>query len=71
APCLMLLVACSTTRSTPPTPELQANLRQPCPPLPKPPTPLTDPERAVWENTMIAMYGDCAARHLRSVEARP
>ncbi|WP_185928680.1 hypothetical protein [Sphingomonas sp. IC081] len=39
------------------------------PPLPKPPVPLTDPERAVWENTMIAMYGDCAARHLRSVEA--
>jgi hypothetical protein len=46
-----------------------ANLAAPCPPLALPPTPLLDPERAVWEADMIAKYGDCGARHVNTIEA--
>lgn len=70
-PLLMLLAACSTPPSTPPTPELQANLRQDCPPLPQRPKILIDPDRALWEATLVALYGDCAGRHHRTVEAWP
>ena len=68
---LLLLCACSTTRSATPTPRLQANLAQPCPPLPPRPNPLTDPERLAWENRIIAQYGDCGLRHVLTVEAWP
>lgn len=66
-----MCAGCSTRPSAPPTPGLQANLRQDCPPIPPPPAPLIDPERAIWENTMIALYGDCAGRHHRTVGAWP
>lgn len=68
---LLLLAACSRTLSVTPTPALQANLAQPCPPLPLPPDPLLDPERAMWEAATIALYGDCADRHQATVKAWP
>lgn len=68
---LLLCPACSTPPSSPPTPALQANLRQDCPPLPLPPKILIDPDRALWEASLIAFYGDCAGRHHRTVEAWP
>lgn len=67
---LMLCVASCKTVSAPQTPRLEANLSQPCPPLPDPPVVLIDPDRAVWEAELIAFYGDCAARHFRAVAAR-
>lgn len=67
----LLLPACSTTPSLPPTPELQANLAQRCPDLPLPPQPLIDPERSVWESVIIWLYGDCAGRHRSTVGAWP
>lgn len=68
---LLPLVACSTPPSFPPTPELQASLRQDCSPLPARPKILIDPDRALWEASLIAFYGDCAGRHHRTVEAWP
>lgn len=50
-------------------PELPANLRQKCPDLPAMPVPFLDPARALWERAIIAMYGECGERHLRTVEA--
>jgi hypothetical protein len=63
--------ACSTAALPPPTPALEANLAQPCPPLPSPPLVLVDPDRAAWENKLIALYGDCADRHFHTVAAWP
>lgn len=40
-----------------------ASLRQPCPELPLPPSPLIDPARVAWEEAIVALYGECAARH--------
>jgi len=37
--------------------------------LPLPPIPLIDPARATWEAEMIALYGECAARHVSSAKA--
>lgn len=68
---LLLLCACSTTRSSTPAPRLQANLAQPCPPIPPRPEQFTDPERLAWENRVIAQYGDCGLRHILTVEAWP
>lgn len=68
---LLLLAACSTTQSRTQTPALQANLAQRCPDLPLPPDPLLDPARALWEEAMISLYGDCADRHFRTVQAWP
>jgi hypothetical protein len=48
---------------TPQTPPLPVSLLAPCPALHRPPIPLADPERALWETDLIAAYGDCAARH--------
>lgn len=67
----MVLCACSTTPSPMPMPELQANLRQDCPPLPPAPVPLIGAERDAWENLLISLYGDCASRHHHTVEAWP
>ena len=52
-----------------PMPLPPANLASNCPPLPAPPSLLTDPERAIWEVDIIAKYGDCALRHKMTVEA--
>ncbi|EHJ62843.1 hypothetical protein NSU_0355 [Novosphingobium pentaromativorans US6-1] len=35
------------------------------------PVPLIDPERSIWENALISLYGECAGRHHRTVEAWP
>lgn len=55
--------------SVTPMPLPPANLANNCPPLPVPPKPLTDPERAIWELEMIAKYGDCAMRHRMTIDA--
>lgn len=68
---LLAFTACSTTPSEPPTPVLEANLAADCPPLPPPPSPLLDPERSIWEEILIAAYGECAGRHHRTVKAWP
>lgn len=68
---LLLLAACSRTLSVTPTPALQANLAQRCPDLPLPPDPLLDPARALWEEALASAYGDCADRHIRTVQAWP
>ncbi len=61
--CLALsLTACATPLKVQTEP-LPASLRQRCPDLPLPPSPLIDPPRAYWEEAMIRMYGECAARH--------
>lgn len=66
-----MLAACSTTQYNPPMPELPANLAHPCQELPMPPDPLVGPARDLWEATIIALYGDCAARHRYTVGAWP
>ena len=68
--CLTMLAGCSGRPSLPRTPALQANLAQDCPALPSPPAPLIDPERSIWELTIIALYGDCAGRHRAAVAAK-
>jgi hypothetical protein len=54
-----------------PPPQLPASLSQNCDPVPVPPSPMTDPERIVWEHNLISAYGDCAARHRLTVDAWP
>lgn len=70
APFLLLLAACSTTPSLPPTPEPQANLEADRPPVEPRPVLLLDPARLLWETRLVAQYGDCANRHHKSVAAR-
>lgn len=67
---LLMCAACSTTQSGTRTPELPANLAADCPELPPLPSPFIDPARALWEEAMIALYGECAGRHARAVAAR-
>lgn len=68
---LLMLSACSTVPSGPPTLELPANLAQKCPDLPQRPEPFLDPARELWELAIIALYGECGERHIRSINARP
>lgn len=68
---LLVSSACSKQPLATPTPVLEANLSADCPPLPNPPIPFLDPERSLWAETVIAMYGDCAGRHHATVEAWP
>jgi hypothetical protein len=49
---------------------LPASLRQRCPDLPLPPSPLIDPARAFWEEAIIRLYGECAARHVAAGAAQ-
>lgn len=71
APLLLVLCACSKTVSVGRTPPPQANLFQRCPDLPPPPTPLLGQARDQWEADLIALYGDCAARHLGLARSWP
>jgi len=32
---------------------------------------MIDPERAIWEKTVVDQYGICAARHRATVDAWP
>jgi hypothetical protein len=66
---MFALSGCSKAVSVAPMPQPPANLASNCPPLPNPPSVLTDPERAIWEIDIIAKYGDCALRHRRTIEA--
>jgi hypothetical protein len=40
-----------------------------CPQLSDVPTPLIDPERALWEVDTVGKYGECAGRHRNLGEA--
>ena len=55
------LTACGPRLKVPTEPP-PASIRSPCPKLPLPPVPLIDPARSYWEEAMIKLYGDCAAR---------
>lgn len=68
---LLQLCACSTSQLETPQPRLQANLAQPCPPIPPRPVPFLDPDRLLWENRIVAQLGDCGLRHILTVEAWP
>ncbi len=46
-----------------------ANLAALCPQLSDVPTPLIDPERALWEVDTVGKYGECAGRHRNLGEA--
>ena len=46
-----------------------ADLAQKCSELPKLPDPFLDPERLEYEAELVAMYGECAARHYKAIEA--
>ena len=50
-------------------PQPPADLAQRCSELPKLPVPFLDPERLEYEADIIALYGECAARHYEAVEA--
>lgn len=39
-----------------------------CPPIPPLPKSNVDPQRAVWESQLIALYGECASRHRHLIE---
>lgn len=69
APCLLILSACSRTHVNVPMPPPPVNLKQPCASLPGIPSPLLDPERAVWESDIMAIYASCAARHWLMTQA--
>lgn len=70
---LLLLIglsACSSKASviqTLPTPP--ANLSYPCKNLTDPPAPLVDPERILWEKSIIEAFGDCKTKHRLVIEA--
>ena len=68
--CPMLLAACSSKPFVAPIPP-PANLASPCAQLPEPPAVLNDPERAVWELAIIALYAECALKHRALSEAWP
>jgi hypothetical protein len=46
-----------------------ANLANNCPDIPGMPSPAIDPERAIWEVDLVALYGDCALRHRLAINA--
>lgn len=64
---ILSVSACSKGLSVTPTP-LPPNLAALCQALPLPPVPLVDPERSLWEEMIITLYGDCAAKHKHTVE---
>jgi len=46
-----------------------ANLASNCSALPPVPTPLIDPDRAVWESDLITAYSLCGVKHRLTVQA--
>ena len=66
---LIVLSGCSKAVSVQPMPAPPANLASNCPSLPFPPSPLLDPERAVWEVEILTAYADCSVKHRLTVEA--
>lgn len=65
--CCLTLLGCSKVWLTPQMPLPEANLAAPCSPLPSPPT--LDPERAMWETSVVLFYRDCAGKHWMTIEA--
>lgn len=66
---LMTLSACSKAVSIQPTPPPPVNLATDCAKLPDVPAPLIDPDRALWESEIIALYAECSVKHRLTVEA--
>ena len=66
---LLLLAGCSKAVSVTPMPLPPANLARQCEELPMPPEILIDPERALWEQTILSKYEICAAKQRHLVEA--
>ena len=66
---LPLCAACSHLPFLTPMPQPPANLSNPCPPLPEPPDPLIDPDRAQWEGGIVAQYGMCGAKQQKLADA--
>lgn len=66
---LLLLSGCSKAVSVVPMPAPPANLASNCPSIPFPPSPLLDPERAIWEVEILTAYTDCSVKHRLTVEA--
>lgn len=73
---LMLLLALTLTacgslpKLQPDAAQLQASLREPCPPL-DPPTGGSRAEVLRWIVETSAMYYECKSKHARTVEAWP
>jgi hypothetical protein len=70
---LLLLIGlsgCSSKASVIQTlPAPPANLAHPCKNLNDPPNPLADPERILWEKSIIEAFGDCKTKHRLVIEA--
>lgn len=67
---LIVLSGCSSKASVIQTlPAPPVNLSFPCKNLSDPPTPLVDPERVIWEKSIIEAFGDCKTKHRLVIEA--
>ena len=66
---LILLSGCSKAHVSVQMQPPPADLAQKCQDLPPLPNPLIDPARLEYEAELIAMYGECAARHYKAIEA--
>lgn len=66
---LLLLSACSKAVSITPMPAPPANLASDCPQLLSVPEPFLDPDRLIWEMSILSAYADCAAKHRMAIEA--
>lgn len=67
---ILLLSGCSNAPSIPPTLP-PANLASPCEAIAELPVPFLDPARLIWEEQLVALYAECAAKHRHLVEAWP
>lgn len=70
----LMMFGCGTspTRSTPQTrPLLDASLARPCDELSKPASSDYDVWQEWVQSVVLVAYGECAARHLKTVEAWP
>lgn len=66
---LMMLSGCSKAVSIQPMPRPPVNLETDCQKLPSVPTPLIDPDRALWESEIITRYAECSVKHRLTIEA--
>lgn len=66
---MLVLSGCSKAVSVAPMPLPPANLASNCAELDPLPVPFFDPDRAIWEATLLAKYADCSAKHRLTVGA--
>jgi len=68
---LLLVSSCAIQPSTPPTELPPANLRQPCPSIPKSQEDQPLPYRDLYQADLdlISQYSECATRHRALVDA--